>query len=118
MTQTLESCAEVFVALADPSRRLLLERLAIDGPQSASALSLDVPISRQAVIKHLQHLAQVDLVQSQRKGREVVFIARAERLSATAKVLEQIGRSWDHRLDALKAAIEAQSAGDSFQSPV
>ena len=88
---TLESCADVFVALADPSRRVLLQRLALDGPQSASTLATDMPISRQAVIKHLANLTDAELVKSQRAGREVLFVAQPKRLRVTAEMLEQVG---------------------------
>jgi predicted ArsR family transcriptional regulator len=103
----LDSCADVFVALADPSRRLILERLAVDGPQSASTLATDMPITRQAVLKHLASLGDAELVQSQRSGREVLFIARPQRLQSTADALERIGQVWGSKLLGLKAAIEA-----------
>jgi predicted ArsR family transcriptional regulator len=102
----------VFVALADPSRRLILERLAIEGPQSASTLATDMPISRQAVLKHLANLSDADLVGSRRAGREVLFIARPARLRITAEALEQIGNAWSSRLQNLKAAIEAMDEED------
>ena len=103
---TLESCADVFVALADPSRRVLLQRLALDGPQSASTLATDMPISRQAVIKHLANLTDAALVKSQRAGREVLFVAQPKRLRVTAEMLEQIGDVSSSKLHTLKAAIE------------
>ena len=112
IASVLDSCADVFVALADPSRRLILERLAIAGPQSASTLATDMPISRQAVLKHLANLADAELVGSQRAGREVLFIARPARLRVTADVLEQIGDVWSSKLQNLKAAIEALDDDD------
>lgn len=112
-TTTLEACADVFVALADPSRRIILQRLAVDGPQSASTLATDLPISRQAVLKHLANLAEADLVDSRRSGREVLFIAQPARLRYTAETLEQIGNVWSSKLQDLKAAIEGMEPGEA-----
>ena len=108
----LDACADVFVALADPSRRLILERLAEVGPQSASTLATDMPISRQAVLKHLVNLSDAELVGSRRAGREVLFVARPARLRVTAEMLEQIGDVWSVKLQNLKASIEAMDNED------
>lgn len=92
---------EVFGALADRTRRHLLERLSEDGPLSATDLAGGLPISRQAVVKHLSALGAVGLVHSDRRGREVLFAVEAEPLRAATDWLEQIGRIWDRRLVAL-----------------
>ncbi|MEA2686578.1 MAG: hypothetical protein QOE93_1773 [Actinomycetota bacterium] len=65
----------VFAALADPTRRGLVTRLVRDGPRSATALARDLPMSRQAVVHHLQALADAGLVDARRAGREVQWSA-------------------------------------------
>jgi DNA-binding transcriptional ArsR family regulator len=65
--------AQVFTALADTTRRAILERLSTHGPCTATQLSSDMPISRQAVAKHLTHLRRADLVAPERSGRETHY---------------------------------------------
>ena len=91
----------VFAALADPTRRHLIERISEDGPLSATDLAGDLPISRQAVVKHLSALAGAGLVQSDRQGREVLFTVDPAQLRVASDWLDQIGRTWDRRLVAL-----------------
>ena len=76
---------QVFAALADPTRRQLLELLGGQAAASATALAGQLPVSRQAVVKHLAVLQQSDLVTRRRDGREVVFTVRPERLAATRR---------------------------------
>jgi predicted ArsR family transcriptional regulator len=63
----------VFTALSDATRRAIVERLAHSGPCTATQLSAEMPITRQAVAKHLTHLHRVDLVVPQRQGRETHY---------------------------------------------
>ena len=95
----------VFASLADPQRRRILVRLG-EGPASASALAREFPISRQAIVKHLEVLAAAGLVESERVGRELVHRALGGRLSDVARELERIGRSWDTRLATIKRLAE------------
>lgn len=91
----------VFDVLADPTRRHLIERISEDGPLSATDLAGDLPISRQAVVKHLTALAGAGLVQSDRHGREVLFTVEPSQLRVASDWLEAVGRTWDRRLVAL-----------------
>lgn len=91
----------VFDALADPTRRYLLEQLSEAGPLSATDLAAGLPISRQAVVKHLTALSAAGLLTSDRRGREVLFEVEADRLKVATEWLERIGRRWDERLVAL-----------------
>lgn len=91
----------VFAALADPTRRHLLEEISERGPTSATDLAAGLPISRQAVVKHLGALAGAGLVRSQRRGREVLFAVEADQLGVATEWLDRIGRVWDERLAAL-----------------
>jgi DNA-binding transcriptional ArsR family regulator len=107
--QTLEEYGEVFAALADPSRRSVLERLAQVGESTATTLAGDLPISRQAVVKHLAQLDRARLVHSRRAGREVRYSVQPDRLAATAHGIEAIAAGWDRTLAALKRIAEAET---------
>jgi DNA-binding transcriptional ArsR family regulator len=97
---------EVFVALADPTRRLLLDALAARGEASATILAAGLPVSRQAVVKHLAVLDRAGLVRGARRGREVRYSVRPERLDSTARWLAGLAAEWDARLAAIKRLAE------------
>jgi DNA-binding transcriptional ArsR family regulator len=105
MTATAQ-LAPVFAALGDDTRWAILTRLG-QAPASASALARELPISRQAIVKHLELLSAAGLVESERVGRELVYRALGGRLSDVARELERIGRSWDARLTRIKRLAEA-----------
>lgn len=91
----------VFDALADPTRRRVLEVLADSGPASATVLAPGFAVSRQALVKHLGALAAAGLVSARRHGREVLYSVEPASLADAAGWLEQVGRAWDRRLVAL-----------------
>lgn len=91
--------------LADETRWQILTELAAQD-LSASALAGLLPVSRQAIAKHLTVLADAGLVESLRVGREIRYRALGGRLSALAGELEAIGRRWDRRLAAIKRIAE------------
>ena len=95
----------VFAALGDDTRWAILTRLG-QAPASASALARELPISRQAIVKHLELLAAAGLVTSERQGRELVHRALGGRLSDVARELERIGRTWETRLARIKRLAE------------
>jgi len=103
----------VLVALADPRRRELLAALVDRGSASATTLAGLLPVSRQAVLKHLEVLEKAGLVVSGRQGREVLYRVRREPLDASRKWLEDLGALWDRRLSAIKLAAEAVEETDS-----
>jgi DNA-binding transcriptional ArsR family regulator len=94
---------QLFGALADPTRRALLLRLVTRGPTSATVLAKAFPLTRQAVVKHLQALHEAGLVVSDRVGREVRFRAVPAQLAAAVGWLLDAGASWDRRIDRLRA---------------
>jgi DNA-binding transcriptional ArsR family regulator len=96
----------VLAALADPTRRGLFERLNSLGPASASRLASELPISRQAVAKHLNLLGSVGLVDREERGREVVYSARTAPLSDVAGWLSDVGHEWDARLERLRRSFD------------
>ena len=85
---------QVFNALADPTRRHLLEQLAVHGPQSASTLARAAQISRQAIAKHLTVLDTAGLVSRRRSGREVIFGVEAHQLAATGRWMQRMAQRW------------------------
>jgi DNA-binding transcriptional ArsR family regulator len=99
----------VFGALADPTRRQIVQRLVQRGPASATDLAGAFPITRQAIVKHLQVLAEAGLVDGARSGREVRYGAAVEGLADAQQWLARTGQSWDRRLERLRAQLERQS---------
>ena len=93
---------ELFAVLADPTRRAVLERLVHDGPQTATTLGAHFPTSRQAIVKHLRVLADAGLVEPERDGREVRYVATTARLADAVGWLLDTSRSWDRRLGRLR----------------
>lgn len=96
----------VLAALADPTRRAVFERLNARGPASASQLANELPVSRQAIAKHLDQLGRVGLVDRSPRGREVVFSAKVGPLGDVASWLETVGTQWDRRLEQLKDSFD------------
>lgn len=88
----------VFSALADPTRRSVVERLAAGGPGTASSIAADLPVSRQAIAKHLGILEDADLVRSRRIGRENRYTLSPAPLSEAARWIACVGGEWDDRL--------------------
>lgn len=103
----------VFGALADPTRRGVVEVLLRDGSTSVPALAAGLPISRQAVAKHLAQLEQAGLLERVPvAGREVRYTLRGEALHEAGAWLREAERDWDRRLGELKRAVESgRSAG-------
>ena len=100
----------VLSALGDPMRRRVLEVLGSSGAATATLLAAGLPISRQAVLKHLVVLDRAGLVAHERTGREVRYQARPAGVQAMARWLDALAADWDGRLAALKRKAEA---GDS-----
>jgi DNA-binding transcriptional ArsR family regulator len=102
---TVSTLVPVFAALGDETRWSILAALG-EGDASASALAGRLPVTRQAIAKHLAVLQEVGLVTSVRVGRELRFRVLASQLSATARSLEHIGAQWEQRLETIKQIAE------------
>ena len=96
----------VFGALADPTRRHLVETLAAHPGTSATALAAGLPISRQAVAKHLKLLGEAGLVNCHRSGREALFELEPSPLAEAAEWIGAVGAEWDGRLARLRRLLE------------
>ena len=97
---------DVFGALSDPTRRSMVRHLIASGPTTATSLARELPITRQAVVKHLQALAAAGLVSSERDGREVNYAAHDDALAEAMRWLVDTGASWDRRLARLSRHLE------------
>lgn len=98
--------AAVFAALGDETRLQLLVKLSKGVPQSIKQLSIDLPVTRQAVTKHLRVLEGADLVTQETHGRERHFVARQAGIDEAQAALQLIARQWDDALGRLKNFIE------------
>jgi DNA-binding transcriptional ArsR family regulator len=99
----------VFAALADPSRRFVLERLASRGSASQTELADELPVTRQAVAKHLATLLGAGLVRAERRGRETRYELESGPLGDATEWLERVGAEWDARLAALARHVEPRA---------
>jgi DNA-binding transcriptional ArsR family regulator len=88
----------VFAALADPTRRRVLRLVAERGPASATLLERELPVTRQAVAKHLVVLSRAGLVAGRRTGQEVRYALVPEPLDEASKWIAEVGSLWDDRL--------------------
>jgi ArsR family transcriptional regulator, cadmium/lead-responsive transcriptional repressor len=115
---------ELWEAIADPSRRKVLDLILAHGQATPTALAAELPVTRQAVAKHLAVLARAGLVDAHRHGREVRYTIRAERLDAAAQVMARAAQAmadaatrWDRRLHAIKRLAEQQARTTPAQPP-
>ena len=97
----------VFAALADPTRRRLLGRLAAQDSATATELAASEPVTRQAVVKHLQSLDEAGLVTPSREGREVRYAVTAAPLEDAVGWMVTVGAQWDRRLARLRRRLGA-----------
>jgi ArsR family transcriptional regulator, cadmium/lead-responsive transcriptional repressor len=104
---TAQAGDELWSAVADPSRRRVLDLLVSHGEVSASWLAGYVPFSRQAVSKHLIVLEQAGLVSRRKQGREVLYLVEADRLDQAARAMAELAAQWDRRLGRIKRLAEA-----------
>jgi DNA-binding transcriptional ArsR family regulator len=95
----------VFAALADGRRRYVLEEIARRGSVTATELATELPVSRQAVAKHLAALRAAGLVRASRRGREARYALTPEPMDEAARWMEQVGADWDLRLRSLDAHL-------------
>jgi DNA-binding transcriptional ArsR family regulator len=95
----------VFGALSDPTRRTLLAAIASQPDATATELAAELPISRQAVLKHLSALSEAGLIDRQRTGREVHYHVTPAPLSDAVSWMAEVGGEWDERLGRLRRGL-------------
>ena len=107
---------EVFTALADPTRRAILAALAAGGPATATDLATRLPITRQAIAKHLALLAEAGLVSAEPgERRRVRFRLRSAPMQLAQQFLAALARDWDRQLGALQDHLHAAVAAEPTQ---
>ena len=114
----VEAVAEqVFAALADPTRRAILGALAAGGPATATDLAGRLPITRQAIAKHLTLLTEAGLVLAEPgERRRVRYRLRSAPMQVAQQFLAALARDWDGPLGALKEHLDQQARGNANQS--
>jgi DNA-binding transcriptional ArsR family regulator len=108
---------DLWAAIADPSRRRVLDLLVQHGEASASTLADQVPFTRQAVSKHLVVLEEAGLIGRRKHGREVLFRVDADRLDQASQAMTAVANQWDRRLTTIKRLAEASHAEAQRAAP-
>jgi DNA-binding transcriptional ArsR family regulator len=98
---------DLWAAIGDPTRRRMLDLLLVDGEGTATSLGRQLPVTRQAVAKHLAVLDRVGLVRATTAGRERRYRVDEAQLARAAAQLESVGSAWDARLRRIKRIAEA-----------
>jgi DNA-binding transcriptional ArsR family regulator len=102
----LHADATVFAALGDETRLAIVARLSMEGPLSISRLTEDAEMSRQAVTKHLDVLAEAGLVRDAKRGRERIWELAPARLSEARARIDRISSQWDDAIGRLRSFVE------------
>ena len=102
----LQGAAPIFAALGDPTRIHMVARLCADGPLSSAQLGEGIGVTRQAIAKHLQVLADAGLVEASRRGRDQIWELRRQHLDEARRCLEHISSQWDAAIGRLRALVE------------
>jgi DNA-binding transcriptional ArsR family regulator len=100
---------ELWAAIAEPMRRRLLDVMLERGEATATTLADELPVTRQAVAKHLAVLERAGLVSGDRRGRELVYVVKPERLDAATEAMGRVAARWDQRLDRIKRISEERA---------
>lgn len=98
---------DLWSAIGDPTRRRMLDLLLTAGAGTATTLSDDLPVTRQAVAKHLVVLDRVGLVHATTSGRERRYRIDEAQLARAVAQLSSVGSAWDARLHRIKTIAEA-----------
>jgi DNA-binding transcriptional ArsR family regulator len=101
----------IFAALGDATRREVIRALSQNGPSTATGLAANLPVTRQAVIKHLNALADAGLVTATRRGRERLYQISPRPLTDAVSWIADLGARWDERLAALRDHVAAPKRG-------
>ena len=109
MTRPAVSEEALLEAVADGSRRQVLDLLLKHGEVTPTALAAELPFTRQAVAKHLAILDRAGLVESTRQGREVRYSVRPEHLDVAVRAMAKVAARWDARLEAIKRMAESSA---------
>ena len=98
--------AQLFAALGEPTRLSLVDRLRDGSEQSIASMATGLPISRQALTKHLKVLEAAGVTRSRREGRETVYRIDPGGLLMAEQWIQAVSTQWDSLIDRLKAHVE------------
>ena len=98
---------DLWSAIGDPTRRRMLDLLLAEGRGTATSLSAHLPVTRQAISKHLAVLDRVGLVHATPEGREKLYGVDEAQLARAVAQLTEVGAAWDGRLQRIKRIAEA-----------
>jgi len=98
---------DLWSAIGDPTRRRMVDLLLAAGDGTATTLSQQLPVTRQAIAKHLDVLDRVALVHGAQVGREKRYRVDEQQLARAVRQLTAVGRTWDARLQRIKRLAEA-----------
>lgn len=101
---------DLWAAIGDPTRLRVLDLLLTGGPATASSLSREVPVTRQAVAKHLAVLERTGLVHPKPAGREVRYLVDAEQFARACAQVSRVSQTWSVRLRRIKIIAETIEA--------
>jgi predicted transcriptional regulator len=102
---------DLWSAVGDPTRRRMIDLLLSNDKGTATSLSDQLPVSRQAVAKHLGVLDRVGLVHATPSGRERLYEVDQTQLARAVAQLSSVGAAWDARLDRIRRLAEAIQRG-------
>jgi DNA-binding transcriptional ArsR family regulator len=108
---------QLWAAVAEPSRRRVLDAILAHGAATPTLLARELPVSRQAITKHLAVLERAHLVAGQRQGREVRYVVDPQRLALATAILARQAARWDQRLAAVKRIAETLHAAIAADDP-
>ncbi|WP_327261443.1 metalloregulator ArsR/SmtB family transcription factor [Streptomyces sp. NBC_01232] len=109
---------DLWSAMGDPTRRRMIDLLLAEGQGTATTLSAHLPVTRQAVTKHLAVLDRVGLVRSAPSGREKRYRVDEAQLARAVAQLNSVGEMWDARLRRIKSLAEAVQRAKDEQTPI
>ena len=107
MSPVAQEVDQLWSAVGDPTRRRVLDVILDRGEATATVVAGELPVTRQAVAKHLAVLDRAGLVEGRREGREVRYAVRPQRLDVAARSMARVAAEWDARLTAIKRIAEA-----------
>jgi DNA-binding transcriptional ArsR family regulator len=109
--RTLDDAAPIFAALGDETRLGLVARLSGGEPMSIARLTAGTDVTRQAITRHLEVLADAGLVRGTRRGRERLWELDRTRLELARRCIDHISEWWDEKLAGLKSSVEEPGDG-------
>ena len=109
MSTAVADKSELWAAIGEPTRQQVINQLLDDGPGTATSLAADLPVTRQAVAKHLVVLNRAGLVEASKRGREVRYALKIARLMEAADEMSKLAAQWDKRLLKIKQLAEKKA---------